>query len=242
MKKGFKKTFVLLGTTCLLSMSIGSSVLAQDSQQSELDDFKAAKQNGYVIQNDVIDSSPLSVSQHEGLYSPSAINPGTGALRVQTTTYGSYAELQEKDKVSGLYNNIKGVSLLIITNVVAKASSVIIGATDLALSSIDTTKMATAKTLTSYSYPTKQGQAWYSGTWNTLFESTNRNTYKHYSALVWDKNKNQIQRTKDYVPSTGFSAIKVESAPHYNNNSYITQKTQENYIQGKRYSDENWLN
>ncbi|GGG76641.1 hypothetical protein GCM10010918_36440 [Paenibacillus radicis (ex Gao et al. 2016)] len=93
----------------------------------------------------------------------------------------------------------------------------------------------------SYNFPTKQGLVYYNNTWNVLFESTNRNSYKHYYGYYTDKNKNTRQATKDFVPATGYSAVKVESAPHYNDHAFITNQAYLNYLQNKRYSDEDWM-
>lgn len=239
----FKKILIILSAVSILSMSIASVSSAADV--NDYKDFQIAKANNLIVPNDVIDQNSVPTTimkQQSGMIMPMAEDPGTGALRVNLVTYGSYADLKTIDSKTGTYNLIKDSVLTVLGALTTTVKSVVLSIANLLLSDIDTASTATAKTQTSYTYPTKQGQVWYLGMWNTLFESTNRNTYKHEYAIYWDTNKNQRQATKDYVPATGYSAINVEYAPHYNDNTYIQNQAYQNYLQGKKYTTEDYFN
>ncbi|ETT41448.1 MULTISPECIES: hypothetical protein [unclassified Paenibacillus] len=242
-----KKTIIAFSTLCLLTASGPMSVFASPSDISDqlsIEDFNLSKQNEYVVQDDIIDinSLPITVSKSDLQYSPQGVDPGEGATKVVLTTYGSYAQPAQQDRKSGIFNIVKGLTLIVFTSIIDTFYSVVTCVADLVMSSIDTTQVATAQTLVSYTYPTKQGQVWYSNAWHTLFESTNRNVYKHYYAIYWDKNKNSRQGVKDFVPAKGYSAIKVQSAAHYYNDTYIQTQAYNNYLQGKKHTTEEWIN
>lgn len=236
-----KKSLLVLSSVCILSAAAPYSVLASEVSTPEekviaRQQYELSKKNNYIVPNDRIDELSLGEPQ----VSIMAENPGTGATRVNLVTYGWYGQPIVQDQKSGNFNLIKGTVIVILGPLLTTAGSVVLSVADLILSNVDTTQYATAKTMISYNYPTKQGQVYYSNAWHTLFESTNRNTYKHYYSIFIDSNKNSRQGTVDYVPANGYSAIKVESAPNYNNNSFIQNKAYQNYLQGKKYTDEDW--
>ncbi|WP_036644883.1 hypothetical protein, partial [Paenibacillus sp. oral taxon 786] len=221
-----------------LTISIPFAALASDtSLLPEQLDYMQSKKNNFIVPNDVIDEQSLP----KVYIKPFAENPGDGATRVNLTTYGWYGAPIVQDEESGSFDLKKDIVMTILGALTTTFGGIVLSVADMALSNVETTQTATAKTMISYNYPTKQGQAWYSNTWHTLFESTNRNTYKHYYSLWMDKNKNTRQYTVDYVPANGYSAIKVEAAPHYYDNNYILQQTAYNYAQSKKYTDEDWL-
>lgn len=54
------------------------------------------------------------------------------------------------------------------------------------------------------------------------------------------------QETVDKTPDNGFSAYKVENSAHFNDNAFISQKTQELYLKKKQTGafgmyDERWF-
>ncbi|WP_059051412.1 hypothetical protein [Paenibacillus senegalimassiliensis] len=215
----------------------------QLSPQSELNDLQKSKDSNYIIQNDPIDEANANIPQ-QGLldFQPFGDDPGTGATRVNLVTYGSYAELATQDTATGTFSTIQNNLMWIIGNFVSgTVGTIIYNVVDLLLDNIEVSKVATAKTMVGYTYPTKQGQVWYDNSWHTLFESTNRNTYKYYYALYWNKDKVQRQGIKDFTPDNGYGPARIQTAAHYNNNSYIQTQAYNNYLQGKKYTTEEWF-
>lgn len=190
-----------------------------------------AKKHKYIVPNNPADE----------IYDTYGNDPGVGATRVNLTTYGWYGTPIVQDEKSGNFNSVKDIVLWVVLSVIKDTfGKIVIEVANYALSNIDVTQAATAKTMISYSFPTKQGQVWYNNIWNTLFESTNRNTFKHYYAVWWDKNKEVRQRTKDYTTANGYQPVRVESAKHYNDHTYIQNQAYANYLQGKRYTSEEY--
>ncbi|MGG4555226.1 hypothetical protein [Paenibacillus humicus] len=227
-----------------LSFSIPGGVFAsnQISHRAELSDLQKAKSSNYIIDNDPLDELATNAPKQRSMsFQPYAIDPGVGATRVNLVTYGSYAELAVQDTASGTFSTIQNNLMWIIGNFIkGTVASVIYNVVDLLLDNIDLTKVATAKTMVGYTYPTKQGQVWYNNTWNTLFESTNRNTYKYYYSVYWNTDKVQKQGTKDFTPEYGYGPERIQKASHYDNNTYIQNQAYNNYLQGKKYTTEEW--
>ncbi|GGG16530.1 hypothetical protein [Paenibacillus aceti] len=239
-----KSKFFSILLTFVLSLSMSISAFANSPNnydQEVVNDLQKAKATNFTVENDIIDI--LSVTRDSNSAVPFGIDPGVGATRVNLVTYGSYAELAVQDTSSGIFDTIKNNAMWIIGNFVKGTVGIVVyNVVDLLVDNIEVSKMATAKTMVGYTYPTKQGQVWYNNVWNTLFESTNRNTYKYYYALYWNKDKVQRQGTKDFTPDKGYSAARVEKAPHYDDNTYIQDQASKNYIQGKKYTTEEWYN
>jgi len=244
-----KSTLVVGAALSLLSAPVANAAqptqvkLSEQEKQSIRQDVQRAKDNKFIVPNDPIDARSLDM----GFVTPFGENPGTGATRVNLVTYGYYGELVDQDNKSGTFDLIKDSSMFVIGTassfggaITGTVGGILLPALDLALSMVDGTKAATAKTQLSFTYPTKEGQVYHSGGWFTHFESTSRNIYKHTYATAWDKNKNIRQETKDYTPANGYSAIRLQPAPNYNNNTSIQNKAYTNYLQGKK-TTEDWL-
>ncbi|NUU54084.1 hypothetical protein HP548_08305 [Paenibacillus taichungensis] len=234
-------SLVLIMSISSTTVSASQSDLSNTSPSNSYEDLQRSKDNNYIIKNDPQDVAKSRIIKDSTVVSPYAENPGVGATRVNLVTYGSYAVLEEQDKQSGIFETIKNNAMWIIGNFVkTTVGTVVYNVVDLLIDNIDVKQYATAKTLVGYSYPTKQGQVWYNNTWNTLFETTNRNTYKYYYALFWNTNHVQRQDTKDFTPDKGFSPERIQKSTNYDNNQYILNKANTNYLQGKKYTSEEW--
>lgn len=234
----------LVASALLCTMLAGSPILSAQSTLSNDEiakikqEVQLAKDNNYIVPNDIIDEAGMP-----NAFSTFGIDPGEGATRVNLVTYGYLGELVQQGNKSGTFNVIKETSINVLGSLITTTvGAVVLAALDITLNNMDVTKVATAKTLISYSYPTKEGQVWYSNKWFTHFESENRNTYKHYYAQGWDINKQIRQDTKDYTTINGYSAIRVENAPHYTNNTFIQEEAYRNYLQAKKVTSEAWFN
>ncbi|GAA0133396.1 hypothetical protein YSY43_02360 [Paenibacillus sp. YSY-4.3] len=215
--------------------------MSQLSHRTDLSDLQKSKTSNYIVNNDPRDELAANVSKQKSInFQPFAIDP-RGAIRVNLVTYGSYAELAVQDIASGTFSTIQNNLMWIIGNFIkGTVASVIYNVVGLLLDNIDVTKVATAKTMVGYTYPTKQGQVWYNNTWNTLFESTNRNTYKYYYSVYWNTDKVQRQGTKDFTPEYGYGPERIQKASHYDDNTNIQNQAYNNYLQGKKYTTEEW--
>lgn len=234
-------SLVLIMSISSTTVSASPSDLSSTSPSNSYEDLQRSKDNNYIIKNDPQDVAKSRIIKDSTVVSPYAENPGVGATRVNLVTYGSYAALEEQDKKSGIFETIKNNAMWIIGNFIKTTiGNVVYNVVDLLLDNIDAKQYATATTQVGYSYPTKQGQVWYNNTWNTLFEVTNRNTYKYYSAIYWNTNKEQRRYTKDFTPDKGYGPERIQKATNYDNNQYILNTAAANYSQGKKYSTEEW--
>lgn len=237
----FKKTkrlFATIITLCLLTVSIPFTAFASDFKKNlEIDSFIESKNNNYIVPNNFVDEQTLP----EEPITLFGLDPGSGSTRVNLVTYGWYGAPIQQDQKTGRFDTYKNVLLTIVGTITDTFGGIVISVADLLISSVSTTEIATARTMISYTYPTKQGQVYSPSTrtWNTYFESTNRNVFKHYYAIWMDTNKNTRQYARDFVTAGGYAPIKVDRAPNYLNNTYIMDKAYQNYVQGKR-SEEDW--
>lgn len=246
MIKPLKKVMLVSVITVMfaLSPSLGSaysisidtpSIPSNDSEWRE--SFQLSKKNNYIVPNDSIFEEPMIEN-----IQPYSNIPGDGATDLKLTTYGWYGQPITQGSSSGIFDNIKNAVLTIVGVFTTNVQSIIISVFDIALSNVDYQRSAYAETRISYNFPTKQGLVYYNSKWNVHFESVNRATYKHYLGGYTDKNKNYRTKAVDFVVATGHGPVQVEYAPHYTNNSYITQQAYLNYLQSKKYTDEYWYN
>ncbi|MCM3634184.1 MULTISPECIES: hypothetical protein [Paenibacillus] len=240
MKMIIRKILVssLIATTLVSGSSLVSagSFYSEEEKQDWRESYELSKRNNFIEKNDIIDEV-----HSKGIIRPYADLPGTGSLDVKTVTYAWYGAPIVQDEKTGKFDLIKDITVTILGTLTTSVRALILSIFDITLSNIDVQQSAKAETKISYNFPTKQGLVYYNNKWNLHFESTNRNTYKHYSGYYHDTNKNVRQAQKDFVPATGYSAIRVEAAPNYYNHSYIMNQAYLNYLQDKKYSDEDWM-
>lgn len=94
---------------------------------------------------------------------------------------------------------------------------------------VDMSSAGEVKVGHSISYINKAGEFYYNRTWKTAVLTQQREFFEHRYFLA-TVNGVTRQETVDKTPENGFSAYKVDYSTHFNDNSFISQKSRELYL------------
>lgn len=97
----------------------------------------------------------------------------------------------------------------------------------------------------SRSYINKAGEFYYNRKWQVAVLTQQRQLFEHRYFVV-TVNGEVLQKTIDKVPSNGYSPYRVDDSTHFNDNAFISRKTQELYstmVQTGAFAvyDERWF-
>lgn len=163
---------------------------------------------------------------------PKGEDPGDGAINTSTgnmfTTGSIYWDSQQTgarlQAIANIAMTLWGGTTGTVISIIMD-SLTILGITG----TVDMSSAGEVKVGHSISYINKAGEFYYNRTWETAVLTQQRKFFEHRYFLA-TVNGVTRQETVDKTPENGFSAYKVDYSTHFNDNSFISQKSRELYL------------
>ncbi len=161
------------------------------------------------------------------------IGPEEGYFDLYTSDHFPGGGIYWADKKSGIYELVKDELLSMLGIVTKKVSTVIIAVVTLYNDiEIDKTENVTGELGYSYTYTAKEGLIFTNGQWKSYVECHKRYTWQHYRGQFVGDDAFVRQQQLDFIHSEGYLPIDTKPSTHYHDDSWISAKAREGYING----------
>lgn len=164
---------------------------------------------------------------------PNSVRTSEGAARIVAWTTTPNGLIETDSKAASTYILLAGLVVSIIPGISVAAQTVIALAAEALDSTINQNKPCQTKGFKSYKYYYRDGEVYSDrSSWWLEYRTGRCYTYKHTWGQFVDSGGYIKQYTKDYTPTNGYSAIKVESSQHYLQDSWVKTEASRRYWLG----------
>lgn len=172
--------------------------------------------------------------------SPQYVDPGIGATRVIEDAW-STGYLYMDDEKYGIGDLIWDALLTIPGYFTTTVGNILLDIADLFFDIVDTNHVVTARLYHSYYYKEKLAQVWIEDKiWKTYYTSRNREWYKHKFGSYVNTAGATRTYTIDETWDMGYPPIHIDVAPHYYDETYLTNQAYERWAMGLPAGFEDW--